>query len=317
MRQRKNILIAGGAGYVGGYMTDYLCGMGYNVTVYDNLMYEKRYLKDVPFIFGDIRDRQKLKEILPEFDVVIWLAAIVGDGACTVDPFLTQAINEDATKWLVDNYEGTIVFASTCSVYGINHNLIDEDATPNPISLYAETKLEAETYILANAKNPLVFRLGTLFGVGDALSRIRLDLVVNVLTKKAALHEVLTVFGGDQWRPLLHVRDVATAVDYSLERGISGLYNLAYSNFTIRQISEEINKIIPDVKVEYVELPFEDMRNYRVSTERFSKEGWVPRFDIGYGIEQINAIVTQHRIRNLNDPIYSNVGFLGSCYYKI
>ena len=110
-------------------------------------MYETRYLKDINFIYGDILDREKLFPILDEFDVVIWLAAIVGDGACAIDPAMTKAVNEDSVKWLVDNYDGRIVFASTCSVYGIQNNLIDELAEFNPQSIYASTKLAAEKYI--------------------------------------------------------------------------------------------------------------------------------------------------------------------------
>src|SRR4051812_29233027 len=99
----KNILLVGGAGYIGGYLTDLLVDNGYLVTVYDNLMYETRFLKRIDFVKGDIRDYKKLGELLPQYDVVIWLAAIVGDGACTVDPKLTQEINSDTVKWLVKN----------------------------------------------------------------------------------------------------------------------------------------------------------------------------------------------------------------------
>ena len=89
---------------------------------------------------------------MPKYDVVIWLAAIVGDGACTVDPFLTQSINEDTVEWLVDNYSGKVVFPSTCSVYGINNDLIDESAPTHPLSMYAITKLAAEHTIVATTR---------------------------------------------------------------------------------------------------------------------------------------------------------------------
>ena len=153
----KRVLIVGGCGYVGGHLTDCL-RQEYDVTVYDNLLYENHYLKKISFIFGDVRDRDKLSRLLPKFDIVIWLAAVVGDGACARDPYLAQAINEDSVKWLVDNYSGKIVFMSTCSVYGINNELIDESAEVNPLSVYARTKLAAEQYIVKNAKDYLIFR---------------------------------------------------------------------------------------------------------------------------------------------------------------
>jgi nucleoside-diphosphate-sugar epimerase len=304
------ILITGGAGYVGGYMTDLLSQNGENVTVYDNLIYESRFLKNVRFIYGDIRDRDKLRKILPEFEVVIWLAAIVGDGACAVDPFLTQSINEDTVKWLVDNYHGTIIFPSTCSVYGINNELIDESAPPNPLSMYAITKLAAEQHVMANHKDYLIFRLGTLYGMGDEHSRIRLDLVTNVLTQKAAFGEPLTVFGGDQWRPLMHVRDVAEATLFGLRKKVTGLFNLSAENYRIREIAEKIIDIIPNTRIVFQDMKFEDQRNYRVTSEAYRNLGWTPKHTMSEGIREMYMVIKEQRIKDLRDPIYYNAHYL-------
>jgi nucleoside-diphosphate-sugar epimerase len=260
----NNVLVVGGAGYIGGFLTDYLSRNDYNVAVYDNLLFEDRYLKNCEFIYGDIRDTKKLSKIVDNYDCVVWLAGLVGDGACAVNQRLTKNLNVDTVKWLVDNYKGKIVFPSTCSVYGMNNDLIEEDATPNPLSLYAATKLQAEEYVLNNAKDSLVFRLGTLFGLGDRHSRMRLDLVANILSMRAAKGEKLTVFGGEQWRPLLHVRDVSTAILHGLKNNISGLYNLSYKNYKIVELAEQIQKIIPECQVEYTDMKFEDLRNYKV-----------------------------------------------------
>jgi nucleoside-diphosphate-sugar epimerase len=313
----NDILIVGASGYVGGYLVDYLSSMNYNILVYDNLLYEERFLKNINFVYGDIRDKKKLSKILTNYDTVILLAAIVGDGACAIDPYLTQSINEDAPKWLCDNYGGKICFLSTASVYGINNNLIDENALTNPLSVYAETKLAAEQYILKNSKNPLVFRLGTLFGLGDEHSRIRLDLVVNILTMRAVLGETLKVFGGDQWRPLLHVRDVSSAIEFGLKNNISGLYNLHYDNYRICDIAKEIQRVISNTKVELHDLKFEDLRNYKVSSNAYRKLGWMPKLTLEDGILQIQKIIKENRIKNLNSPIYSNVDFINKKWTKL
>src|SRR3989344_5559669 len=140
---KKKILICGGAGYVGGYLTDLLMANGYDVTVYDNLLYEDRFLKNVPFVYGDARDYKKLDSLIRSHDVVVWLAAIVGDEACAINTKTTSEINVDSVKWLVDNHKGKIIFMSTCSVYGMNNHLLDEDSQTNPLSHYAVTKLAA------------------------------------------------------------------------------------------------------------------------------------------------------------------------------
>jgi len=313
----NKILIVGGAGYIGGYLTSLLVQYGHDVTIYDNLVFENHFMKNVPFIFGDVRDREKLKKILPDYSTVIWLAAIVGDGACAVDPFLTASINEYSVLWLVDNYKGKIIFTSTCSVYGVNDTLIDEEAKPNPISAYARTKLAAEQYIVNNAKDYLIFRLGTLFGVGDEYSRSRLDLVVNVLAMRAAKNMPLTVFGGEQWRPLLHVKDVATAISFSLGKSITGLYNLSMGNYVIKDIAEEVKRAVPEAEIKYQDMLFEDLRNYRVSAQRFSNMGWKPRHTLAEGISEMVRIVRERRIKDVNNPIYSNVGFLTNTYHPL
>lgn len=314
----NKILVVGGAGYVGGYLTDLLIKYDHEVTVYDNLLYERDFLKDVPFIYGDVRDRDLLEDILPAFNTVIWLAAVVGDGACARDPYVAQSINEDSVKWLVDNFNKKIVFMSTCSVYGANQKLLIEDALTNPLSVYAKTKLAAERYLMENASvMPLVFRLGTLFGLGDRYSRIRLDLVVNVLTKNAALDIPLKVYGGDQWRPLLHVKDVARAVVYCLDNNISGLYNLSSENITIKDLARSILEIIPYAKVEYQEQLTEDTRNYKVDCSRIKSKGWQHQYTLTYGIKEIYDVIKDRRLKNVDDEVYSNEHYLSNQFRSI
>ena len=307
---KNKILVVGGAGYIGGYMTDCLLEAGHDVTVFDSLMYEDRFLKNVKFIKGYIWSQEELLKILPQYDTVVWLAAIVGDGACAVDPRGSKRSNEDTVKWLVDNYEGKIVFTSTCAVYGKNNNLIDESDSPNPLSVYAETKLAAEQYIVKNHNDYLIFRLGTLYGLGDTYSRIRLDLVANVLAYKASVGEELSVFGGEQWRPLLHVKDVAEATAFCLSRKINGLYNLSEDNYRISAIAEEIKKVLPEARIMFTSMEFEDQRNYKVKNDKIFSTGWRPKHTLKQGIEEIVQIFKEKRVIDPTDPIYSNEVFL-------
>jgi nucleoside-diphosphate-sugar epimerase len=309
----KKIMIVGGAGYIGGYLADYLNATNNSVLVYDNLVYENRYLKNVPFKHGDVRDSDSLKAAISEWqpDTIVWLAALVGDGACQVNPELTSEVNYESVKWICDNYDGKIVFTSTCSVYGMNDDLITEEAKTNPLSVYASTKLMAEQYLIENKEDCLVFRLGTLFGLGDRHSRLRLDLVANILTLKAVRGESLSVFGGEQWRPLLHVKDVARAITHGISKDISGLYNLHHKNFTIKELAEKImQEVDKDGIINYEEMPFEDLRNYRVSSESYRSTGWYPRFNLESGIKELAAILSEGRIKDTSDSVYSNERFL-------
>ena len=302
------VLIVGGAGYVGGGIVD-LLSKDNEVTVYDSLIYENSYRKNVNFIFGDIRDYKKINNILKEYDAVIWLAALVGDGACAINPALTHEINSETVKNLVKNFKGKIVFLSTCSVYGAQEGVLDENSEVNPLSEYASSKLVAEKYL--EDADAIIFRLGTLFGVGDQFSRIRLDLVVNILTTKAYIDKKMSVFGGEQWRPLLHVKDVANAIGHTLDTQTNGIFNLHYKNFKIIEIANEIKNKISDVEIETTPLPFQDARNYQVSSDKLKDvTGFEAAVDLSQGINEMHQLISSNRIKDINDPRYSNQNFL-------
>lgn len=308
----KKMLVVGGAGYVGGFVTDlFLNRSDYQVSVYDNLLYESRYLKEVSFIFGDIRDTKKLGGIINDFDVVIWLAALVGDGACAVNVELSEEINCKTVKWVIDTYKnGLLVFMSTCSVYGQSSQLLDEESPINPLSVYAATKLEAERYVVDHAQNYLIFRLGTLYGLSDAHSRLRFDLVVNILTLRAVMGEKLNVFGGTQWRPILHVRDVAYAIAYCLDNDIMGLYNLSERNVEISDLANQIASHIPGTEVVFQDLKFEDLRDYKVKVDKIMSTGWKPKINLSEGITEMTKVFLEKRVKNVRDPIYNNADYL-------
>src|SRR6516165_4270966 len=251
-----NVLVVGGAGYIGGHVTDRLAEASYNVRVYDNLLYEEKYLKPVDFVRGDILDRRRLEPHLDWADAVVWLAALVGDGACSLNPTLTEQVNLESLKWVVRHFDRRLVFMSTCSVYGAQDGILDEDSPVNPMSLYAKTKVEAEKVVAAT--NCITFRLGTIFGVGDRFSRLRLDLVVNLLTVKACLYRRMSVYGGTQYRPLLHVRDVAEAIVPNIATAHRGVYNLLVTNMTILEAAQQIAEQVPGVRIDRTELKFQD-----------------------------------------------------------
>lgn len=302
------VLIVGGAGYVGGGIVDLLSKEN-EVTVYDSLIYENSFRKNVDFIFGDIRDYKKLNNILDQYDAVIWLAALVGDGACAINPALTHEINSETVKNLAKNFKGKIVFLSTCSVYGAQEGILDESSEVNPLSEYASSKLIAEKYLADS--DSIIFRLGTLFGIGDKFSRIRLDLVVNILTTKAYIDKKMSVFGGEQWRPLLHVKDVANAIAHTLDTQTNGVFNLHYKNFKIIEIANEIKNKISDVEIETTPLPFQDARNYQVSSDKLKDAtGFQATVDLTQGINEMYELISSNRIKDINDPRYSNQNFL-------
>ncbi len=304
-----NILIVGGAGYLGGALTDILMNTKHKVKVYDSLMYEQSYFKPVDFVFGDVRDREKLLPYLKWADAVVWLAAIVGDGACALSPDISTEINDKSIEWLANNYDGRIIFMSTCSVYGSRDGELTEDSPTNPLSVYAVTKLAAESYL--KNKNAIIFRLGTLFGLGDRFSRIRLDLVVNTLTVKAYFDGKLKVFGGEQYRPLLHVRDAAQAIADNLETNHVGIFNLHKQNMKVVDLAEDVRKHFPDLVIEKTEMKFEDSRNYRVKSDKAKQIfNFNPAFTAENGIRELKKLFDERRVKDVNNPNYTNQGHL-------
>jgi nucleoside-diphosphate-sugar epimerase len=313
MAVNAKVLVLGGSGYLGGVLTTYLGSR--QVRVYDSLLYEDEYLKPVPFVYGDVRDYEKLKQQLDWADAVIILSAIVGDGACALNPLTTVEVNYDSVKFITDNFDGRIIFCSTASVYGAQDGLLTEDSPTNPLSLYASTKLKAE--ILLNNKNAIIFRLGTLFGLGDRYSRMRLDLVVNTLTARAASGQPLKIFGGEQYRPLLHVKDAAFAIIKALSVNSStgvfdtGIFNLCQTNMKIIDLAYEVQHLVQDTELEIINTKFEDARNYKMSTKKaVDTFGFAPEVTVRQAIYDIRDIVEAGRIKNIDNPRYTNQGFL-------
>ncbi|HXW16661.1 MAG TPA: NAD(P)-dependent oxidoreductase [Candidatus Acidoferrales bacterium] len=301
------VLVVGGAGYVGGAVSELLAAEKIPFTVYDSLVYEPHYLKKVDFVRGDVRDSSKLKPLLDQSSHVIWLAAIVGDGACQVNPELTVEVNQNSVEWLAANFSGRIIFTSTCSVYGQHDAEVDEQSPVAPLSLYAQTKLRAESAL--SEEHSLVLRLGTAFGVSDTHSRPRMDLVVNYMTANAISKRELSVFGGTQWRPLIHVKDIAQAIVGNLERPVRGIYNLASDNLQIRDLAEMVARLT-GCGIRYTEEKFQDQRNYHVSTRKALRDSlYNPHtlWTVEDGVREIAELVSLGRVKQTENEVYFNV----------
>jgi len=307
----NKVLVVGGSGYIGGLTCDYLKRDGFDVTVYDNLLYENRFLKEVNFINGDIRDTEKLYEVSKDFDVIVLMAALVGDPACSVDHKLTEEINFKAIKNFCEVVSPNkhLIFMSTCSVYGAQDGLLNEESGTNPLSSYASTKLAAEKYILD--KNGTIFRLGTVFGLGDTYSRLRMDLVVNVLTMKAIKDGEITINGGEQWRPIIAVKDIAEYVTEACKMKYSGIFVLSKENVIIKELGERIVYVIPDTKINYTEISFQDARNYKVDN---SKSLDVFKYKAKVTVEEevlrMVKMFKEGRVMDPEDKVYHNGAFL-------
>src|SRR5258706_14186489 len=306
-----NVLVVGGAGYLGGAVTDLLKKTKHSFRVYDALLYEESFRKDVPFIYGDVRDRKKLLTQLNWADCVIWLAALVGDGACALHPDVSYEINEKSVKWLVSNFHKRIIFTSTCSVYGIQETEVDELSPTNPLSVYAATKLLAEKHL--QKSDAIIFRLGTIFGISDEYSRIRMDLVVNTLTARAFTEGKLKVFGGEQYRPILHVKDTAKAIIDNIASKHIGIFNLKQENVKIFDLVKRVQKYFPKLVIEIVDMKFQDTRNYRANSKKSEKTlKFFPKITAEDGMIEIKKLLKEHRIGDINNPRFTNQLYLSA-----
>lgn len=318
----QRVLVVGGAGYVGSILTRRLLEDGWNVRVLDALFYGRRSLAGLEadpafeLVVADTRDDAALVDALHDVDAVVHLAELVGDPACAVDPRVTEEINFDATWRIADLAKQLgvtrFVYPSSCSVYGATEATVDETSGLNPISLYAETKIRAEEAIrsLADGRfEPVILRLATVFGLSP---RPRFDLVVNLLAARAVTDGEVTVFGGTQWRPFVHVSDAASAMRLCLTAPsplVAGqTFNVGSDslNRTIGQIAELVLAMTPDARLRSV--PDDDARNYRVSFARIADElGFRASVDLEHGVREIQAAIRDGRVTDYQAAWHSNL----------
>ncbi len=323
------VLVTGGAGYIGNYVAERALGRGHDVRVLDSFLFGDGALDPLrandrlEVREGDIRHIEDLSYAVEDMDAVIHLAGIVGDPACDVNEQATQSVNVEATKALVEvcklhNIE-RLVFASTCSAYGASQLMeLNEGSYLNPLSLYAESKIDSEEIILhdthddfaaVNDVTPTILRLGTLFGWSR---RMRFDLVVNLLTAKALLEDDIPVYGGEQFRPLLHVEDAARAFVDVLEAPEEAVDHQIFNvgdndlNYQIKEVGRLVGEQVPEASVRFVEHK-EDERTYRVSFDKINHIlGWEAERDIPDGVEEIIEWMQREDVTDYGADRYRN-----------
>lgn len=332
MSSIKKVFVTGGAGYVGAVLVPQLLQAGYEVKVLDLYIYGKDVLaavKDHPNleeIQGDMRDRQLLEKVIPGCDAIIHLACISNDPSFELDPDLGRSINYDAFFDLVDVAKNSgvkrFIYASSSSVYGIKETEnVTEDLSLMPLTDYSRYKALCEE-VLMSKREPgfvtLILRPASICGYSP---RQRLDLVVNIFTNQAVNNGKITVFGGQNKRPSLHIQDMVDVYLKSLEwpdEVIDGkIFNVAYENYTVAEIADITRKVVGE-SVEIVTTPTNDTRSYHVSSEKIKQElGFVPSHTVEDAVRDLVAAFKANQIPDpMTDIRYYNVKVMKDLNFK-
>ncbi len=319
------VLVIGGAGYIGCCLVRRLLEEGKRVRVLDNAVYGLEPIQDLlnrpnlDYLYGDSRNIQDVVKAMHQVSSIVHLAAIVGDPACELDHKTTIEINYAATRMLIEVAKGCgverLLFASSCSVYGETDEFMDENSAVQPVSLYGETKVSSEQALIESATpnfHPVIMRFATVFGLSN---RPRFDLVVNLLSAKAKQDGRITIFNGQQWRPFIHVKDLAEAIILLLNAPLSTvsqeIFNVGDNrlNHTLIDVAEVIQRVFPGARIEHQENS--DRRNYRVDFTKIEKRvGFRCQYRLEDGVREIQAAFDSNEIENYRDIRFSNLGFL-------
>lgn len=324
----RRVLVTGGAGYVGSLLVPRLLARGHAVTVLDRLWYGAGALDPVRaepglrLLAADIRDRDAVRAALSGADAVVHLACISNDPSFELDPSLGRAINLDAFQPLVEESlragVSRFIYASSSSVYGVSDRAqVDEDHPLCPLTDYSRFKAECESILLQERRGgfcPIVVRPATLCGVAP---RQRLDLTVNILTHHAFERGRITVFGGSQMRPNLHIEDMVDVYERLLaepsERVSGRVYNVGYENHSVAELARIVREVVtaqrPEPAVDVETTDSADLRSYHISSRRIRAElGFLPRRTIADAVRDLYAAFAQGRLRGAaEDARYFNV----------
>ena len=298
-----NVLVIGGLGYIGSVLYEIIEEAGWNVEILDNHLYKELKPTNL-FIEADIRDKSALKKIIQNYDVIVNLAAIVGDPACLIDTNLAIDVNCIGTRFIAElckKYSKKIVHISTCSIYGSEPNvLVKEENEGFPIDFYGQTKYTQERIVREICSdNYCVLRLGTAYGLSP---RMRYDLVVNTFAARAVKFNKITVFGGEQERPFVHIRDISRAIVHVIKNNLNGIFNVRGENLSLLKLSE-IVKEITNCQVE-INTNVTDKRSYMVDSSKLINTGFEFKYNIAYAVEEIKNSPTA---LEMHKGIYSNL----------
>ena len=318
----KKILVTGGAGYIGSVLVNQLLDRGYSVRVFDCLFFGEEPLKgfaknpNFELIKGNMMELDSFPNLLKDIFAVVHLASLSNDPACDVDPQDTIDINYNSSVKLAElckkNNVQRFIFSSSCSVYGAQEDaILDEQSEKAPVSLYAKSKIDFENRLVEmmdNKFSPVILRNGTVFGLSP---RMRFDLIVNLMTKYAVTkNKVFIVGGGLNWRPLVHVEDVAKAfiiaLEAPLEKVKGEIFNVGSNemNFKVKDVAEKIKKVMPSIEIEYAPSD-KDNRSYRVSFDKISKVlGFRTTKSIEDGINEISKAIKDGTLKDLDSSKY-------------
>ena len=307
------VLITGGMGYLGSIIIGKLLEKGMTVKVVDSLIYGNSVDPNqarIEMVEGDIRDSQLLQEAIRDVDCIIHLAGIIGDAAANLDKEATIRVNYLATRRLAAlcGRKGLrFIFSSTCSVYGARPDeLIKEDSPIAPLSLYAMSKLLAEESIMKRCDDYAIFRLGTLFGFSP---RMRFDLVINRFIAQAIQDGEITVYGGLQRRPFVHVQDVSNVFVKALDYDIKGTYILGGTNYKIQDAAEVI-KQKTGCKVTTFD-GLKDPRDYAVDSSCAEKVlGFKNVKKVEFAVDEIKNAYAKRIIKDYREPLFNNEEWL-------
>jgi nucleoside-diphosphate-sugar epimerase len=310
----NNVLVTGGAGYIGSILTENLLELGFNVTVLDNFMYKQASLNHLchnprfNVVNGDIRNLAHVQPLLKDADVIIPLAALVGAPLCNKDTVGADTTNKEAIFMMLDKIskEQRIIMPTTNSAYGSGdeNNFCTEESPLNPISKYAIDKVKVEE-VLMQRENSISYRLATVFGMSP---RMRTDLLVNDLTYRAVNDGYVIIFEGHFKRNYIHVRDVCDAflhAIYNFDTMKSQIYNVGLSSANVSKLElcEIIKKHVPGFTIVEGEIKKDpDQRNYIVSNAKLEATGFEPMYDLDSGIMEL--LMGYRMIKN---NIYGNI----------
>lgn len=316
----RNVFITGGAGYVGSVLTPKLLAKGYKVTVLDLMLFGEDVLDQHPnlnAVKGDIRDVELLKKVIPGHDAVIHLACISNDPSFELNPALGKSINLDAFEPLVkvsrDAGVERFIYASSSSVYGIKEAPnVHEDMELEPLTDYSKFKAQCEVILdkyHTDDFTTLTIRPATVCGYGR---RLRLDLTVNILTNLAINNKKITVFGGEQKRPNIHIEDMTDlyceVLEMPKDKIARGIYNAGYENFKVKEIAQMVKNVVGD-DIEIITTPTDDHRSYHISSEKIKRElGFEPSHSIEDAVRDLKNAFDRGVIPNsLTEKRYFNV----------